>query len=427
MPTLTLESCLDGVWHTAGTLEVPREPEGATGAAYFEDDFDYLEAWLPTGRADTAVSCLLPLEFGPSLQPSWPSFLDDLRPMGSARRWWLGRLGVPDVPASDFRLLRDGTAAPIGNLRIAESVPPRDGTPRRFPFDAVVEREHDFISWAAEQGAQVGGATGAGGESPKLLLRKDPDGQVWIDVWQDEPEHPAAHLLVKFPRSKTERDHLILRSEFAYLRALEALGFDSIRGAELREGRAGPSLWLPRFDVERVGGRAHRLGVESVYSVMQAPPGSRLRHQDVLATLRRLVPPEAWPRLLVEYVQRDLLNLVFGNSDNHGRNLALRRRPNGVWLSPIYDFAPMKMDLEGVARATTWGPHERGGDVDWPAVLAAFGPDEATLRAGVKSLVERLVALPTLLRDVGVPPETLAFPGLGLDHTAERLRAWGLS
>jgi hypothetical protein len=60
-------------------------------------------------------------------------------------------------------------------------------------------------------------------------------------------------------------------------------------------------------------------------------------------------------------------------------------------------------------------------------VLAAFGPDEATLRAGVKSLVERLVALPTLLRDVGVPPETLAFPGLGLDHTAERLRAWGLS
>lgn len=428
MAEVTLEALVDGAWAPAARLEFPEEARGEAGACSFEYDLEHLTRWFASRRFDTLASCTMPLDFAPSLRRRWPRFLDDLRPMGNARRWWLNRLRLEDVPASDFRLLSAGTAGPIGNLRIAQSLPAERETPRRFPLQAVVEREHDFISWAAEHGAQVGGATGAGGESPKLLLRREANDEVWIDVRQDEPESPAAHVLVKFPRARTERDRLILRSEHVYYRALARLGVETIstEGLELREGEHGPSLWLPRFDVQRHAGREVRLGVESVYSLMDAQPGARLRHHDVLAMLKRLVRAEDWPPLLVEYVKRDVLNLVFGNSDNHGRNTSVLRSADAVSLAPVYDFAPMKMDLEGIARSTTWGDFERGGDVDWPRLLPTFGAHEPLVRSGLRALAERLTTLPTLLEELGLPDETLRHPPLGLLRTRERLVEWGL-
>lgn len=427
MALVTLEALIDGAWQPAATLEFPDEGRGDQGRCYFEYGYEYLDRWVGTTRWDVRASVALPLEFGPSSLSTWPAFLDDLRPMGSARRWWLERLNLADVPSSDFRLLQQGTVAPIGNLRIAEAVPPRAQPPRRFSAQQVIEREQDFIAWAADHGAQVGGATGAGGDSPKLLLRRDGD-EVWIDVWQDEPENAASHVLVKFARSRHERDRLILRSEYVFYRALRQLGISTIssEGLELHEGEAGPSLWLPRFDVRRHEGREVRLGVESIFSLLGARPGARLRHQDVLAALRPLVPAADWARLLLEYVQRDVLNLVFGNSDNHGRNTALLKTADSVWLAPVYDFAPMKMDLEGIIRTTQWSGFEKGGDVDWRGLLSSFGEDEAFVRAGLGELVERLVTLPALLRELELPRETLEFPALGLNQTEARLRAWGL-
>ena len=425
---MTLEALLDGAWHASATLECPEEAGGDQGRCHFEYRYEYLERWLGTNRSDVAASLTLPLEFGPASLRQWPSFLDDLRPMGSARRWWLNHLNLADTPTSDFRLLQRGTVAPVGNFRVAEAVPPKSEAPRRFSSQAVIDREQDFIAWAADHGAQVGGATGAGGDSPKLLLRRDPDGQVWIDVWQDEPESPATHVLVKFARSKRERDRLILRSEYVFYQALTTLGIPTIstQGMELHEGTAGPSLWLPRFDVRRHEGREVRLGVESVSSLLGARPGARLRHQEVLLALRPLVQPPQWRGLLLEYVKRDVLNLVFGNSDNHGRNTALLKSADAVTLAPVYDFAPMKMDLEGISRTSHWGPFEKGGDVDWRGLLPSFGEDETFVRAGLRELANRLTALPVLLRELGLPRETLDFPGLGLHHTEARLRTWGL-
>ncbi len=428
MSSVTLEALLDGDWHKAASLEFPEEASGDLGRCYFEYGFEYLERWLDAGRFDVGASLTLPLEFGPSSLQRWPSFLDDIRPMGGARRWWLNHLGLPESHASDFRLLQRGTVAPVGNLRIAEAVPPKVETPRRFSSEAVIEREQGFIAWAADHGAQVGGATGAGGDSPKVLLRREADGQVWIDVWQDEPASPAAHVLVKFARSRAERDRLILRSEYIYYRALTQLGIPTIStvGMELHEGAAGPSLWLPRFDVRRHEGKEVRLGVESLYSLLGVRPGERMRHADVLVALRKVAKPEAWPGMLLDYIQRDVLNLVFGNSDNHGRNTALLKSADSVWLAPIYDFAPMKMDLEGITRTTHWGSFERGGEVDWQGVLSSLGEEETFVRAGLRELAERLTSLPSLLRELGLPQETLEFSALGLQRTEARLREWGL-
>lgn len=425
---LNLQTYVDGRWHRAAVLEFLEPEKGPAGACNFEYDFDYLSSWIGKDVPFASVSLRLPVEFGPTYSRHWPAFLDDIRPMGSAQRWWLRRLGLRAEPKNEFEVLRRGTTAPIGNLRIEESVPPKVGSPRRFPRQAVIEREHAFLDYAAELGAQVGGATGAGGEAPKILVRLDASEQVWIDVWQDEPTTPDLHYLVKFSRGPSERDRVILRSEYVYNRALAELGIEtiSVQGMSLEEGPSGPSLWLPRLDVSRQKGREVRWGVESIYSLVGADPGAWLSHQQVLAVLREILAAERWRDVLLEYLKRDVLNLVFGNSDNHGRNMAVLRTDEAVKLAPIYDFAPMQMDLEGVTRATRWAGFETGGTVDWPALLKSFGADEGFLRAGLHQLAVRLERLPELLMDLGLPGETLDFPSIGLKHTAEKLRVWTL-
>jgi serine/threonine-protein kinase HipA len=375
-----------------------------------------------------AVSLRLPVAFGPTCWRRWPHFLDDLRPMGSAHRWWVRRLGVRAEAASELDVLSRGTVAPVGNLRIEQAVPPKDGSPRRFPRQAVIEREHGFLDHAAEVGAQVGGATGAGGDAPKLLLRQDASQQVWIDVWQDEPMNPDRHYLVKFARGASDRDRAILRSEYAYYRALAALGVETIptEVMSLEEGPSGPSLWLPRFDVERRNGRELRWGLESIYSLVGGEPAAYLTHQRVLEALRGVVRPQQWRDVLLEYLARDLLNLVFGNSDNHGRNMALLKTDSAVRLAPVYDFAPMKMDPEGVTRTTRWDTFEAGGSIDWPALLKSFGAEEEFLRAGLRELALRLREVPELLMELGLPEETLHFPAIGLLSTEQKLREWTL-
>lgn len=425
---LILQALIDGVWHRAAVLEFPEPAKGSAGTCNFEYDFDYLIQWMGKEVPLTSVSLRLPVVFGPSCMRRWPGFLDDIRPMGSALRWWLRRLNLRAGAANELEVLRRGTIAPVGNLRIEEAVPPKEGPPRRFPRQAVIDRENGFLDYAADVGAQVGGATGAGGDAPKLLVRQDASQQVWIDVWQDEPTNPDRHYLVKFARGPSDRDRNILRSEYAYYRALAELGVDTIPtdGMSLEEGPSGPSLWLPRFDVARRDGRELRWNLESIYSLVGSAPGSYLTHQKVMEALREVMKPQDWRDVQLEYLKRDLLNLVFGNSDNHGRNMALLKTDSAVRLAPVYDFAPMKMDPEGVTRTTKWATFEAGGTIDWPALLKSFGADEEFLRAGLREFAIRLPDVPELLMEFGLPEETLRFPSIGLLSTEQKLREWTL-
>ena len=62
-----------------------------------------------------------------------------------------------------------------------------------------------------------------------------------------------------------------------------------------------------------------------------------------------------------EWLKRNLLNVIFGNSDNHGRNTAFVKIASGITLAPVYDFTPMRADPEGVIRAMKWGaPFDQG-------------------------------------------------------------------
>lgn len=125
----------------------------------------------------------------------------------------------------------------------------------------------------------------------------------------------------------------------------------------------------------------------------------------------------------------DLHNIAFGNSDNHGRNTALIKRPEGIGLAPVYDFAPMRADPEGVTRTTQWAPPlEAGGEYDWPAIAASLSdlvaPDR--LMEALQRLAADLEGLDERLARRGVPPRILELPTVGLRSLGWRLKRWGL-
>lgn len=134
-------------------------------------------------------------------------------------------------------------------------------------------------------------------------------------------------------------------------------------------------------------------------------------------------------RFAIEWVKRDLLNIAFGNSDNHGRNTSIIKRPQGMWLAPIYDFAPMKADPEGITRTMQWGPPlEQGGEYDWPGIASALNdlvPEEQLMNE-LQTLASQLTGLRDRLAERGVAQRILDMPGVGLTSLDTRLQRWGL-
>lgn len=445
---LTLQIYVAGDWHDAVLLSLPDPAMGRRGKIRLDYEQDYALQWL--FQDDEHACCMgFPVEIFCSYGgDSWPAFIDDILPSGASRRYWVNHLGLQNLSPleQDGVLLHQGVIAPIGNLRIKESLPViAPGSQlagRRFSLAQVRDRDTDFLEYAQQMGAASGGATGAGGEAPKLVLRCSAEEQVWIDTYQDDQTCPDRHYLVKFPRGqRTPIDCDILRAEYHYYQELAALGIPTIDTAAMRleEGARYPSLWLPRFDVAFKAGQLQRYGLESVYSLLNKPPGSYLSHLDVLAALIDLLSHQYLVRegrrqfdpaeFAIEWVKRDMLNVVFGNSDNHGRNVALLKTPEGIGLSPVFDFAPMKADPEGVVRTIKWpSPLEEGGNFNWWLIADRLKPWVAPdrLLPALGELANRLLGLRERLHSRGVPPSILGFPSLGFPFLDEKILSWKL-
>lgn len=447
---LTVQTFLQGKWQDAAQLTLANPQQGHSGESllgYHPQAYalEYL------GRDDLAACSLrLPVDLMQTYRRTpWFGFLDDIMPAGASRRYWVNHLGIGQLPPNqqDAQLLAQGTIAPVGNLRIKEALPSAPSGSQleqmRFSVTDVIERHTDFLEYAQAMGAASGGATGAGGETPKLLLRASPIEGIWIDTWQENITNQDQHYLVKFPRGKrTQDDCDILRTEYHYYHELQALGMDTIDLGAMRllEGEQYPSLWLPRFDVSFHTGLCERYGLESIYSLLGKAPGSFLNHFSVLRELIPLLQQQHAVQELgqnfdqaafvCEWVKRDFLNVIYGNSDNHGRNTALIKRPQGIWLSPIYDFVPMKADPEGVTRTTTWGsPYEEAGRFDWLAIAHALNDlvEPEQIIDELRQLATQLRGLRERLAARGAPVQLLAKPTFGFDFLDEKLKRWQLA
>lgn len=276
-------------------------------------------------------------------------------PAGSSRGYWVKRLGLQDLPnlERDFQLLKYGTIAPIGNLRIKESVPEKAkrSLPVTFSIADVSELQIDFIEHALIMVSRRGAMVSYGMESGYAILG-EPTAKPLLHA------DVIRRLLVAFNKKENYGNTRTLLDVEAEL-----------------EGKSGIAAFV------------------------------------------------------VEWVRRDLFNIAFGNSDNHGRSTFFIKYGNRVQLAPIYDFAPMKADYEMITRTFTWGEGiELGGVYNFPAIAEHLS-DLRSLNELMSALNEtavRLLGLEQRLRQRGVPELILAHSGIGFATLEARMQQWAI-
>ncbi|QEZ93422.1 type II toxin-antitoxin system HipA family toxin [Proteus sp. CD3] len=455
MEKVTLQAFLDQEWRDIAIINFPDHDRALYASKYditypiteLEYETNYSVDYLyQDDNHSVSINHPVALYFDDNGSPGWLKFLDDIVPSGASRRYWIQYLDISGltVEQQNYELLYRGTISPIGNLRVKESLPAPSNLSEHlvFTIDDVKNRASDFLDYAQRKGAAAGGATGAGGEAPKLLLRCSDNEEVWIDTYQDDVSNHDKYYLVKFPRgNRSSIDCDILRAEYHFYHELTSMGFNtiSIEGMRLEEGNNYPSLWLPRFDIKKENHKVIRLAMESVYSMLNKAPGTTLYHEIVIRELidkinqSNMVTQFGFQfdisNFIIEWVRRDLLNIIFGNSDNHGRNTSFIRNNNTIYLAPIYDFAPMKADPEGIARTTKWhSQSEMGGEYNFINIansLSDLIPPEQLLNA-LKETALQLITLKERLEVRGVPTQILTMPSFGFDFISNKLERWGL-
>lgn len=437
----TLQLHLDGAWHDAGSVSLfGTMRDGWRAATYTGYDVGW--AVQHAGATDArAFSCRFPVGLEALELPHWPVFLIDLLPQGFGREELLRLLGHPATAAepADWALLQAGGGHTIGNLRIkeaAEWLAARQGPQQGFSDDEVAARGDAFSEHLAAHGLFVAGSSGVQGEWPKLLLTRADDGLLHLDHTLPD-ERAREHYIVKFGRGADARLAQILRHEAPYMALARQLGLRV--QAELRWRER--VLFVPRFDRRRLpDGRIERLGQESIASLTgRAGFGVAPSHDEVCRLLRRhCTDPQTE---LLEYLRRDVANLALGNKDNHARNTALQRTADGtIRLTPLFDFAPMLLHPDGIARRMRW-EHNDHRLPDWSRVLDAVctplpatdradrhaalprapGPDRDALAAGLRAMAPVLHAIAADGAGHGLEPDLHQLLRPGLEQIADHL------
>jgi serine/threonine-protein kinase HipA len=456
---LLVQAWLQGQWHDAASLRQwpAASAQGMFGPVQLAYDTTY--ALEHFGRLDAAaLSCHHPVGIEGYRTEHWPAFLVDCLPQGYGRQELLRQLGLPPgvAQSGDWTLLAHGAGNPIGNLRIAQAhawltqrsqAVPSPG----FTRAEVAQRGERFAEHLAANGLFVAGSSGVQGEWPKILLSEDGQGMLHLD--HQLPDALACkHYIVKFARGADERLNTILRLEAVWMALAQHLGL-RVHAVPVLEGRA---LFIERFDravlpvgeaakagnaiagntkADKAKAGVQRHAQESLYSLCQREGADdRVSHNDAVQALARVAHDPLAE--VAEYLRRDVANIVLGNKDNHGRNTAVQRRADGwVGLTPVYDFAPMYLHPDGIARRIRWlveGTPDHGRP-NWQRVASlcasAVAPHtklgeaklEKHLRSALHTMALAVADLPYAMRDWGVENDVVEHLRAGTQQHAELL------
>lgn len=408
----TVQLFAHGCWYDAASVSLlgpqARGHQAATLTGYAVD-------WTAAhnGARDAwALASQAPVSFEPVDLPHWPAFLIDMLPQGFGRQELLRQLNLPEraEAEADWPLLIAGAGNPIGHLRVKEAadwLATRTGPRRGFSDDEVAARSADFMEYLGAHGLFVAGSSGVQGEWPKVLLTRARDGLLYLDHTLEDNEG-VEHFIVKFGRGSNERLAQILRQEAPYMALAAHLGLRVHASLTLRD----QALFIPRFDRLIKNSALVRLAQESLATLVgQAGFGVAPTHETVC---EKLVAVCSDPQTeILEYLRRDVANLALANKDNHARNTALQRTFEGhIALAPLYDFAPMYLHPDGIARRMRWAVGD-GSAPDWSRVLDAVCASGAIVRPplidGLRAMVPRLREIAADGGDFGLEADVLAF------------------
>jgi serine/threonine-protein kinase HipA len=419
-----IEIYLDGRWQTAATFEPDHQTlvQGIEGGCRLEYDIDYAVENLYSKEAELIPGLAVGFEL--FRFKNWPPFLIDILPAGAGRRAWLRRMHMEkDGPQADWHLLIKGAGNPPGRLRIAEAVlePPPDHYLNGFPRVDILEQRENFLEYAAERGAHVAGASSVQGEAPKYLLVEDHAGMFHAEGALEDAKINR-FWLVKFPRGSRidQRNQQVLRNEAPYLEVARRFGVRTAAPLVYQND----TLFVPRFDRIVENGRVARLGMHSLYALANIPGyGAAVRHDIYCHALASTATDPA--RELREYLQRDILNLALRNTDNHGRNTAILTDGKKIKLSPLFDFAPMFLDPEGINRVTRWENERPGHQPEWGAICEKlhYALNPMDTRAWLAGLSVEVQKLPDIMQDCDVEEDIIERLARWINEVAAALKS----
>lgn len=354
---LIIQINVGGEWEDCCHIKVREPLKSRFSPSSFEFDIDYFfkYAQFESSNGLYSPSVRNELNLINISSTHWPSFLLDLIPQGAARKVICQRENILDSEENDFQILLTGAINPIGNLRIKNETKKlfQGTTHLGFEKKDLLEKNENFLEHAEKYQAIVVGTSGAQGVAPKFLLNTDRKGKWHCDGALKDSEVEKS-FLVKLPRGKAKEDILILEAEKVYMEIALKSGANANRELFYED----KMLFIPRFDRQKKNEKLIRFGMESLSSAIGHQDfGKRESIENYIKVIAKhsILPKED----ILEFVRRDFLNIVMGNTDNHGRNTAfIKTSSNEVRLSPLFDFAPMVMDPEMIARTTKWEKEE---------------------------------------------------------------------
>ncbi len=423
----TLQIYQEDEWLDCAIVEIVGQQQtgwqAATRTSYlFEYAISYMD--LSDGHA---LAYHLPVNVQNTLQSTWPAFLMDLLPQGYGRKELLRQLNFSEntQEQADWALLKAGAGNPIGNLRIKEAYEWLQGQfpvqqNHGFSLDQVVERQENFIESLASYGLFIAGSSGIQGEWPKLLLTQGHDDLFYLDHTLTDHQ-VKQHWLVKFSRGSDQNLDKILMHEALYMKVAQYLGLRVHQELELH----GKTLFIPRFDRKVIDGKVERIAQESIASLGgKAGFGVRMTHNQICSLLMQCCTEPK--QEIFEYLKRDLANVALGNKDNHTRNTAIQRFNNGIIrLTPLFDFAPMWLHPDGIARTTRWERDDHGGMPIWHSVIEQIAESTMIDPKEIKAvLIEQLPLYQGLLEHMQylqLAPEILENSQYRIDNICQQL------
>lgn len=208
--------------------------------------------------------------------------------------------------------------------------------------------------------------------------------------------------LIKFPYTDSQNSTLLAVTEKAYYDYLRTLPL--ISGEEILIH--ANILFIKRFDRIRLSVKRNALsywGLESFYSAHGITGhGKPLFHENNLKLIKTI--SSAANADIIEYLQRDLLNKMLANSDNHGRNTSFLKTNLGIRLSPVYDLTAMRFFTgDIIVELTRWNEARvrLADQIAW--ITANLGVPAEEIMSALRRFAASLNDIGKKLAEFGVP------------------------
>ncbi len=389
MPMLELDVFLEARPEPVGRLT--RFDDGSTGFRYVADDLPH------------PLSLSLPMREEPFGDVATRGFFDNLLFENAQREQVMQR---HDIAFSDVVGLLEHLGADCPG---AISCVPVGAGPAKAPgdlmtdYDALDAGELEAIMVSLRDRRQVPDDTRdpspLAGVQGKIALTQLPDGRFALP--KCGLNVPTTHIL-KVPRpgemATVEQEHLLMRMMAEVQKhpvaMTEPLGEGDLRG-----------LLVARFDRRITGRMVHRLHQEDFAQALGLGPhlkyqrnGTGPRRFSAEAAGQVLAATANPGRARQAFLEVTLVNLLLGNTDNHAKNHALLYTGPRPIFAPVYDVAPVLIDVQVNHQMAFDIGHAKMTDeitaTDLDTFIRALGFPRVTpaLLSRLRGLVQSLVA-----------------------------------